>query len=165
MKGESKMTKRRENKSVEEIAKTKTMIAEIVIGLSFLYVNTMIAIVSNGIIPIISTIVYFTLYIIISILIYKEYMRQETMKYNERVCKNKLSKKRYTKVIPKYKTQFTDGSQNNKSVQFYAKLIEKGKLIVVEVVAIVEYPEETKRINYDAYLPCYFEDYYEIIKN
>lgn len=157
------MAKRRKNKSVEEIAKTKTMIAEIVIGLAFLYVNTMIAIVSDGIIPIISTIVYFTLYIIISILIYKEYMKQETMKYNERVCKKKLSKKRYTKVIPKYRTKFIDGSQNNNNVEFYAKLVENNKTIAVLVA--VKYNEESEYRNYDLYLPSYFQDYYEIIEN
>lgn len=157
------MAKRRKNKSVEEIAKTKTMIAEIVIGLAFLYVNTMIAIVSDGIIPIISTIVYFTLYIIISILIYKEYMKQETRKYNERVCKKKLSKKRYTKVIPKYRTKFTDGSQNNNNVEFYAKLVENNKTIAVLVA--VKYNEESEYRNYDLYLPSYFQDYYEIIEN
>lgn len=157
------MAKRRKNKSVEEIAKTKTMIAEIVIGLAFLYVNTMITIVSDGIIPIISTIVYFTLYIIISILIYKEYMKQETRKYNERVCKKKLSKKRYTKVIPKYRTKFTDGSQNNNNVEFYAKLVENNKTIAVLVA--VKYNEESEYRNYDLYLPSYFQDYYEIIEN
>lgn len=157
------MTKRRKNKSVEEIAKTKTMIAEIVIGLAFLYVNTMIAIAYDGIIPIISTIVYFTLYIIISILIYKEYMKQETRKYNERVCKKKLSKKRYTKVIPKYRTKFIDGSQNNNNVEFYAKLVENNKTIAVLVA--VKYNEESEYRNYDLYLPSYFQDYYEIIEN
>lgn len=157
------MAKRRKNKSVEEIAKTKTMIAEIVIGLAFLYVNTMIAIAYDGIIPIISTIVYFALYIIISILIYKEYMKQETMKYNERVCKKKLSKKRYTKVIPKYRTKFTDGSQNNNNVEFYAKLVENNKTIAVLVA--VKYNEESEYRNYDLYLPSYFQDYYEIIEN
>lgn len=163
MKGDNIMAKRRKNKSVEEIAKTKTMIAEIVIGLAFLYVNTMITIVSDGIIPIISTIVYFTLYIIISILIYKEYMKQETRKYNERVCKKKLSKKRYTKVIPKYRTKFTDGSQNNNNVEFYAKLVENNKTIAVLVA--VKYNEESEYRNYDLYLPSYFQDYYEIIEN
>lgn len=163
MKGDNIMAKRRKNKSVEEIAKTKTMIAEIVIGLAFLYVNTMIAIAYDGIIPIISTIVYFALYIIISILIYKEYMKQETMKYNERVCKKKLSKKRYTKVIPKYRTKFTDGSQNNNNVEFYAKLVENNKTIAVLVA--VKYNEESEYRNYDLYLPSYFQDYYEIIEN
>lgn len=163
MKGDNIMAKRRKNKSVEEIAKTKTMIAEIVIGLAFLYVNTMIAIVSDGIISIISTIVYFTLYIIISILIYKEYMKQETRKYNERVCKKKLSKKRYTKVIPKYRTKFTDGSQNNNNVEFYAKLVENNKTIAVLVA--VKYNKESEYRNYDLYLPSYFQDYYEIIEN
>lgn len=159
--------KRRKNKSVEEIAKTKTMIAEIVIGLAFLYVNTMIAIVSDGIIPIISTIVYFTLYIIISILIYKEYMRQETRKYNERVCKKKLSKSKYIKVMPKdctkFSEKFLDDLQNKKIVEFYARLVQLGKKYVVRVD--IKYVTETEYIKYDTYLPGYFLDYYEIIKN
>lgn len=166
MEGESKMTKRRKNKSVEEIAKTKTMIAEIVIGLAFLYVNTMIAIVSDGIIPIISTIVYFTLYIIISVLMYKEYIKQETKKYNERVCKKKLSKSKYTKVIPKDCTQFSeeflDDLQNKKSVEFYARLIQLGKKEAVRVD--IKYVRESKYIEYDTYLLGHFPDYYEIVK-
>lgn len=155
------MAKRRENKSVEEIAKTKTMIAEIVIGLAFLYVNTMIAIVSDGIIPIISTIVYFTLYIIISILIYREYMKQETSKYNERVCKSKLSKKRYTKVIPKYNTEFINDLQNSKGAEFYAKLEENGKVVVISI----KYKGESRYMQDNRCFSSYFPDYYEIVKN
>lgn len=155
------MAKRRKNKSVEEIAKTKTMIAEIVIGLAFLYVNTMIAIVSDGIIPIISTIVYFTLYIIISILIYKEYMKQETRKYNERVCQRKLSKKRYIKVIPKYHTEFIDDLQNNKGAEFYARLEANGK----SVVTAIKYNEKGKYMEDNKYFSNCFPDYYVIVEN
>lgn len=161
------MTKRRKNKSVEEIAKTKTMIAEIVIGLVFIYINTIIAIVSNGIIPIISTIISIILYIIISILIYKEYMRLETIKYNERVCKKKLSKSKYIKVMPKdcttFSEKFLDDLQNKKIVEFYAILVQLGKKDAVRVD--IKYVTETEYIKYDTYLPGYFLDYYEIAKN
>ncbi len=161
------MAKRRKNKNVEEIAKTKTMIAEIVIGLAFLYVNTMIAIAYNGIIPIISTIVYFTLYIIISIFIYKEYIKLETRKYNERVCKRELSKSKYAKVIPKDCTQFSekflDDLQNKRNVAFYAKLVQLGKKEAVQVD--IKYVGDSRYIEYDTYLLGRFMDCYEIVKN
>ncbi|MCI8362370.1 MAG: hypothetical protein HFJ41_04470 [Clostridia bacterium] len=160
------MTKRRKNKSVEEIVKTKTMIAEIVIGLAIIYINTMIAIMNNLIvISIISTIVSIILYIIISILIYREYMKQETRKYNERVCKKKLSKSKYTKVIPKdctkFSEEFLDDLQNKRIVKFYARLI---KLRNKEAVRVdIKYVKESKYIEYDTYLLGHFIDYYEIV--
>lgn len=162
------MAKRRKNKGVEEIAKTKTMIAEIVIGLAIIYINIIITILSDYIfVSTISVIVSIILYIIISILIYREYIKQETNKYNGRVCKKKLSKSKYTKVIPKDCTQFSeeflDDLQNKRNVGFYAKLVQLGKKEAVQID--IKYVGDSRYIEYDTYLLGRFMDCYEIVKN
>lgn len=76
---------------------------------------------------------------------------------------NKLSRDKYTKVIPKYCTEFLDDSQNKREVEFYARVIELKKQEVVQVDK--KYISESDYIKYDAYLPGYFLDYYEIVEN
>lgn len=168
------MAKRRENESLELIIKRKTTRATIIcaliilIAFGFLFVNTVLKISSILAVVITSLIIVLMLcgciYFLYTIL-KKAYENQETYKANEKEVMHKLSKSEYTKVIPKYNTKFSEefleDLQNKRNVEFYAKLVDLKRETAVKVD--IKYVTESSYIEYDAYLPGYFLDYYEIV--
>lgn len=170
------MKKRKENESLEAIIKRKTTLGTVIVAAMFLvlFIVIVVTFLERGIRGMTAIVVFSVtglMFCGLIFLFYKLLKRanemQETFRVNEKTVINKLSKSKYTKVIPKYHTKFSkeflDDLQNKRKVEFYAKLIETRKEEVVEVY--IKYVTETEYIKYDAYLPGYFLDYYEIVEN
>lgn len=166
------MKKRKENESLEAIIKRKTRVGTAILVAIFLalFIFMVVTYLARGISILTTTVDVLIIGLVLcwlAFLSYKllkrAYEMQETFKANEKTVINKLSKSKYTKVIPKYRTEFSDDLQNKRNVEFYAKLIETTKEEVVEVY--IKYVTEPEYIKYDAYLPGYFLDYYEIVEN
>lgn len=165
------MKKRKENESLEAIIKRKTIVGTAIVAVMFL--TLFFVIVVTYLVRCISILTALVIGLIFCWLIFLSYKllkraceMQETFKANKKIVINKLSRSKYTKVIPKYCTNFSeeflDDLQNKRNVEFYAKLIEAREEIV-EVY--IKYVTESEYIKYDAYLPGYFLDYFEIVEN
>ena len=166
------MKKRKENESLEAIIKRKTRVGTAIVAAMFLvlFIAIVVIYLARGI-SILTAIVDFLviglMFCWLTFISYKlrkrTYKRQEIYKYNERKVMNKLSRNKYTKVIPKYRTEFSDDPQSKRSVEFYARLIKLGNEEAVQVDR--KYVTESEYVKYDGYLPGYFLDYYEIVEN
>lgn len=166
------MEKRKEDENLEAIIKKKTAIGTAIVATLFfaLFIFIVVVFLTRDIIGLTAIGILLVTGLLLcglTFLLYKclksAYKIQETYNANEKTVMNKLSKDQYTKVIPKYRTKFLDDLQNKRNVEFYAKLIELRKQEAVQVY--VKYITESEYIKYDAYLPGYFLDYYEIVEN
>lgn len=172
------MKKRKENESLEAIIKRKTRVGTAIVAALYLtlFVIFVVTFLEGGVEILVPTpIAFFSVIGLIlcwvAFLSYKvlkkAYESQETFRSNERIVMNKLSRNKYTKVIPKYCTKFSkeflDDLQNKRNVEFYARLIELRNEETVEVY--IKYVTESRYIEYDVYSPGYFLDWYEIVEN